>query len=75
MSKLEELCSELDLQVLRDWAGLAGESARFALGAKRDRAAGVPGFVVTPWFTSREALERHCDANHAAIVEEGVPEC
>jgi hypothetical protein len=73
MSKLQQLCDELELTVLIDGGDARGQR-RYALIWTEDRSAGISGSVVTPWFASRQALEGYCEAHYQRIIEEGAPE-
>lgn len=78
MNALEHLCADLDLAVLKDIAGKADSSAAvavYAVGCEPDEAAGIGGFTVTPWFTSRRSLAAYCEAQYEQIIEKGAPEC
>ena len=78
MNALNNLCAELDLAVLKDVVGDAASQAPqhvYAVGCEPDGGAGIPGFVITPWFTSTCSLADYCEAQYEQIIEKGAPEC
>lgn len=78
MKTMQDLCAELDLAVMTDVAEdpSSGESVDvYAVGCAGDLEAGIGGFTVTPWFTSRRSLAAYCEAKYEQIIEEGAPEC
>ncbi len=78
MKTMQDLCAELDLAVMTDVAGNPGSGEGvevYAVGFVGDVEAGIGGFTVTPWFTSRRSLAAYCEAQYEQIIEKGAPEC
>lgn len=73
---INEVCAMFDISVLTDIEGDLSDSpirVVVALGERAETAAGLVGYVMTPWFSTEDELDKFCEQNinrfHIAAAE------